>query len=267
MKHTDTDATRPSEQAEVTDRSRPAIAVVEDDCELRSLIVQSLERDRFDAIACANGAELDQLLERQSVDSIVLDLMMPGEDGLSICRRITTTHRIPVIIVSARGDDIDRIVGLEIGADDYLAKPFNPRELTARLRAVLRRGTRAHEANDEEEAQGPAREIYEFDGWTLDVDARTLTDPSQRFVSLSGGEMALLIAFVRRPRRVLSREQLLDWTRSQDAAPYDRAIDVQLSRLRSKLGDHPREPKMIKTLRGEGYMFAPKVTVARAGSS
>src|SRR5262249_44904385 len=156
---------------------------------------------------------------------IVLDVMMPGEDGLSICRRIAAEGRTPIIIVSARGEDLDRIIGLEIGADDYLAKPFNPRELVARLRAVLRR---AAPATTLVESSVPA-EVYRFNGWRLDASARTLTASDGTDVALSNGELALLIAFARHPRRVLTREQLLDWTRGPDAAPFDRAIDVQLS--------------------------------------
>lgn len=211
------------------------IAVVEDDPEIRELVRDFLLRERFAVLACANGAELDTQMQTARPDVIVLDLMMPGEDGLSICRRISGAGGPPIIILSAKGDDIDRIVGLEIGADDYLAKPFNPRELVARIRALLRRGQSAPAAGRVDEDD---REIYRFAGFILDVDGRVLTRDG-REIALSNGEFALLTAFVRRPRRVLSREQLLDLTRGPDAAPVDRAIDVQLSRLRRKLADDP----------------------------
>lgn len=232
---------------------RPVIAVVEDDPEIRSLLTAALARDGFEAIACERGSALDALLAARAVDLVVLDIMMPGEDGLSICRRISSLDGPSIIILSAKGEDIDRIIGLEIGADDYLSKPFNPRELSARIRAVLRRRA-AHEA-----AATQNREVYRFGGWIIDLDARTLVNPDGAAVVLSSGEFALLAAFARRPRRVLSRDQLLDWTRGEDINAVDRAIDVQLSRLRKKLGDDPRDPQLIKTVRGDGYLFAVEV--------
>jgi two-component system OmpR family response regulator len=240
----------------------PAIAIVEDDPEIRSLVSGYLARERFEPIECRNGAELDAVLARRHVDLIVLDLMMPGEDGLSICRRIAEARRAPILILSAKGDDIDRIIGLEVGADDYLAKPFNPRELVARIRAVLRRGAAplrdtAETPAEPEANDGAPREIYRFAGWRLDVDARSLKRSDGATVPLSGGEFALLVAFTRRPRRVLSREQLIEWTRGPDSESFDRAVDVQLSRLRRKLGDDTQE--LIKTIRGDGYLFAADV--------
>jgi two-component system OmpR family response regulator len=233
----------------------PVVAVVEDDAEIRALVAAHLGREGFEAVACPDGAALDRLRAERRVDAIVLDVMIPGEDGLSICRRIAAEGRIPIIIVSARGEDLDRIIGLEIGADDYLPKPFNPRELVARLRAVLRR---AGPSTASVEPGSPA-EVYRFNGWRLDASARTLTAPDGADVAVSNGELSLLVAFARHPRRVLSREQLLDWTRGPDAAPFDRAIDVQLSRLRRKLDDDPRAPTLIKTVRGDGYLFAADV--------
>lgn len=240
--------------------AEPHIAIVEDDSEIRELVSARLRREGFTCTPCTGGAELDALLARAHIDLIVLDIMMPGEDGLSICRRMAgDPDRPPIIILSAKGDDIDRIVGLEVGADDYLAKPFNPRELVARIRAVLRRGRTAPLADIAPDAHDQPREIYWFEGWTLDVDARALTSPNGDGVELSNGEFALLTAFAQRPKRVLSREQLLDWTRGRDAAPVDRAIDVQLSRLRRKLGDDPRAPALIRTIRGDGYIFSADV--------
>ncbi len=237
---------------------RPHIAIVEDDAEIRELLSARLIADGFTVIACDGGAALDAALaeQRQSIDLIVLDIMMPGEDGLSICRRLSAGDNPPVIILSAKGDDIDRIIGLEVGADDYLAKPFNPRELTARIRSVLRR---RQGPETKSESDSPGREVYRFAGWLLDMDDRTLIDPEGNSVVLSAGEFSLLSAFARRPRRVLSRDQLLDWTRGDASSPVDRAIDVQLSRLRKKLGDDPRNPILIKTVRGDGYLLAADV--------
>lgn len=232
------------------------VAVVEDDAEIRDLVTARLMADGFSVLSCGNAAALDAALKVEAVDIIVLDLMMPGEDGLSVCRRLSTSGGPPIIILSAKGDDIDRIVGLEIGADDYIAKPFNPRELTARIRSVLRRRQQA-EPHPSIEAQN--REVYRFLGWRLDIDDRTLINSEGLSVVLSPGEFSLLTAFARHPRRVLSRDQLLDWTRGDSSAPVDRAIDVQLSRLRKKLGDDPRDPLLIKTVRGDGYLFAASV--------
>ena len=231
------------------------IAIVEDDPEIRELVAGMLTRAGFEAVPAADGSALDRQLARQRIDLILLDLMLPGEDGLAICRRLRAAQiDVPIIMVTARGDEIDRIVGLEIGADDYVPKPFNPHELLARLRAVLRR-TR-HPG-----VPGPnaTRARYAFAGWSLDPASCTLTDPEGRNVNLTGGEVGLLQAFVTPPQRVLNRDQLLDWTRGRDAGPLDRTIDVQLSRLRRKLGDDPREPAMIRTIRGGGYLFAPAV--------
>ena len=238
---------------------RAAIAVVEDDPEIRSLLTQALTRDGFDAFACDRGAALDALLAERPIDLVVLDIMMPGEDGLSICRRLSSAGGPPVVMLSAKGEDIDRIIGLEIGADDYMAKPFNPRELAARIRSVLRRRKAGAGSVAAAEDGVEPRDVYRFAGWVLDMDERTLINPEGTAVALSSGELALLAAFARRPRRVLSRDQLLDWTRGDDAASVDRAIDVQLSRLRKKLGDDPREPALIKTVRGDGYLFAAEV--------
>lgn len=231
------------------------IAVVEDDVEIRALVTGLLEREGFDVVPCAGGGDLDRLLGRRRVDLVVLDLMLAGEDGLSICRRLQSRAvATPILIVTAKGDAIDRIVGLEIGADDYLPKPFDPRELVARARAILRRTRDAHRPTPLE-----ASEVYRFADWRLDAASRDLRDPDGNPVELSGGEFDLLMAFVTHPQRVLNREQLLDWTRGRDATPYDRTIDVQLSRLRRKLGEDHRAPRMIRTVRGGGYIFAAVV--------
>jgi len=230
------------------------IAVVEDDPEIRTLVASLLKREGFEVETCANAVELDRALERRRVDLVVLDVMMPGEDGLSVCRRLRARGDTPILIVTAKSDDIDRIIGLEVGADDYLPKPFNPRERLARVRAILRRTRGMHRVS----ASTP-REIYRFAGWTLDAGSRDLADPEGQTVPLTGGEFDLLLALLQHPQRVLNRDQLLDWTRGRSAAAYDRTIDVQLSRLRRKLGDDPLEPGIIRTVRGGGYLFAPAV--------
>ncbi|AUN33282.1 response regulator [Niveispirillum cyanobacteriorum] len=233
---------------------RTFIAIVEDDEEIADLVAELLGREGFEVAICPDAAELNRQIGRRRVDLVVLDLMLPGEDGLSICRRLHIGPiRIPVIMVTAKGEDIDRVLGLEIGADDYLPKPFNPRELVARVRAVLRRTRDAHRP------QPVIGRWYRFTGWSLDAASRTLTDPGGQDVELTGGEFDLLLALLDHPQRLLSRDQLLDWTRGRDAAPFDRTIDVQLSRLRRKLGDDPKAPAMIRTVRGGGYLFAPRV--------
>lgn len=231
------------------------IAVVEDDNEIRALVTALLAREGFEVGGCRTAAEFDRLRERQRIDLAILDVMLPGEDGLSLCRRLRATEDIPILMVTAKGDDVDRIVGLEIGADDYLPKPFNPRELVARVRAILRRTRDAQRV-------APTRpaERFRFAGWSLDTATRVLTDPVGEPVELTAGEFELLIAFVRQPQRVLNRDQLLDWTRGRSAGPFDRAIDVQLSRLRRKLAAHASGETLIKTVRGGGYVCSAIVT-------
>ncbi|MBU3078516.1 response regulator [Sphingomonas quercus] len=226
---------------------QPRLLVVDDDADLRDLIAGFLIDQGLQVETAADAAEMDAALARQPVDLIVLDLMMPGEDGLSIVRRLRGPRRPGVIMLSAMGEDLDRIIGLEVGADDYLPKPCNPRELLARIRAVLRR-------RSESETQvtgGPRRR---FGNWTLDLISRTLTRPGQPDAQLTDAEFRVLTVFLDRPQRVLSRDQLLDAAKGQDADIFDRAIDVTVSRLRRKLG--PGDP--IRTIRNEGYMFAER---------
>jgi len=235
--------------------SQTFIAVVEDDPEIGPLVAGLLRREGFEAELCPTGEAFDRLRARRRVDLAVLDVMLPGEDGLSICRRLQAQGEVPVLMVTARGDDVDRIVGLEIGADDYLPKPFNPRELVARVRAILRRTRDRHRV-----APTPiAEERWRFEGFVLDLVRRTLVAPGDVQIELTGGEFDLLTAFVRHPRRVLSRDQLLDWTRGRDAQPFDRAIDVQVGKLRRKLEGHPIGQGLIKTVRGGGYCLAANV--------
>lgn len=238
----------------------PSIAIVEDDAEIRDLVVAFLSRENYCVAGFENGAAFDDARETSDFDLVILDIMMPGEDGLSICRRLIAAGGPAVIILSAKGDDIDRIVGLEIGADDYLVKPFNPRELLARIKSVLRRKGAAPVIDDTVETS----EVLIFSGWRLAIEEHSLINPQGAAVTLSPGEFSLLAALARHPRRIISRDQLLDWTRGSGAAPVDRAIDVQLSRLRRKLGDDPKSPTLIKTVRGGGYLFASEVKKAGA---
>lgn len=230
------------------------IAVVEDDREIRAMVVDLLKREGFTVVGCRTTAEFDQLQARQRIDLAILDIMLPGEDGLSLCRRLQARGEVPVLMVTAKGEDIDRIIGLEIGADDYLPKPFNPRELVARARAILRR-TRDRQRVV---AVEPV-ERYRFAGWTIDAGGRTLLDADGADLDLTGGEFDLLLCFVTHPQRVLNRDQLLDWTRGRSANAFDRAVDVQLSRLRRKLATRPGGEALIKTVRGGGYQFTARV--------
>ncbi len=235
--------------------SQTVIAVVEDDPEIGPLVTGLLRREGFEAELCPTSEAFDRLRARRRIDLAVLDVMLPGEDGLSICRRLQAEGDVPVLMVTARGDDVDRIVGLEIGADDYLPKPFNPRELVARVRAILRRTRDRHRVPP----MPTTEERWRFEGFVLDIARRTLADPGHAEIELTGGEFDLLAAFVRHPRRVLSRDQLLDWTRGRDAQPFDRAIDVQVGKLRRKLESHPAGEGLIKTVRGGGYCLAANV--------
>ena len=235
----------------------PHILIVDDDAEIRDLVARFLKKHEIRAETAADGRAMWKLMERAQFDLIVLDLMLPGEDGLSLCRRLRVETSIPVIMLTALGEETDRIIGLEMGADDYLAKPFNPRELLARIRAVLRRAGSAARPIGEEGGQ-----TLRFDGWTLALAKRELRSPDGALVALSAGEFDLLAAFAERPKRVLNRDQLLDLTKGRAASAFDRAIDVQLSRLRRKIEPDPKEPSLIKTVRGGGYIFTSDVVRA-----
>jgi len=233
------------------------ILIVDDDAEARSLLREYLQKQGYRVTAAADGRALRAALEVARPDLVVLDLMLPGDDGLDLCRDLRARSNVPIIMLTARGEETDRIVGLEMGADDYLAKPFNPRELLARIKSVLRR-TRSLPGNLEPEAVKSLR----FAGWTLDVATRNLTAPDGVVVPLSGTEFKLLRVLLAHPNRVLSRDQLIDFMISRDAGPFDRAIDVQVSRLRQRLRDDAREPRIVKTVRGEGYVLAAQVEAA-----
>ena len=230
------------------------ILIVDDDREIRSLLGDYLQKNGYRVTAVANGAEMQSVLAVEAVSLIVLDLMLPGEDGLVLCRNIRAKSEIPVLMLTAKGDDMDRIIGLEMGADDYLPKPFNPRELLARIKSILRRSKSQPESASPEDAS-----VVRFSGWRLDTLSRQLTSPSGIAVPLSGAEYRLLRVFVDHANRVLSRDQLMDLCRGKEMFPFDRSIDVQVSRLRQRLGDDAKEPQLIKTIRGEGYMLAAKV--------
>ncbi|KQN04438.1 two-component system response regulator [Sphingobium sp. Leaf26] len=239
----------------VMDGSR--ILVVDDDADIRTLLSDFLEQHGFAVTAVPDGARMDEVLAVQDFDIAVLDVMMPGEDGLSILRRLSARGGLPIIMLSAIGSDIDRIVGLEMGAEDYLPKPCNPRELLARVRTVLRRHRR-------QMAQAPeaSGKRLRFAGWQVDMGARLLTDPDNVVVTLTDGEFRLLRAFIEHPRRVLSRDQLLDYSAGSETESYDRAIDVQVSRLRRKLERGARADgtdDLVRTIRNEGYMFTAEV--------
>jgi len=233
------------------------ILIVDDDAEIRSLLGEYLHKQGYRATAVADGKGMRAAIEKSRPDAIVLDLMLPGEDGLDLCRAVRARSNIPIIMLTARGDETDRIVGLELGADDYIAKPFNPRELLARLKSVLRR-SRSLPDNLKPEAAGS----YRFAGWTLDTATRNLTAPDGVVIPLSGTEFRLLRIFLDHPNRVLARDQLIDLMLARDAGPFDRAIDVQVSRLRQRLREDAKEPALIKTVRGQGYVFAAQVDPA-----
>jgi two-component system OmpR family response regulator len=234
------------------DQNIAHILIVDDDREIRDLLSRFLVKHGLRVSTARDGVEMNRVLDRAAIDLVVLDLMLPGEDGLSLCRRLRATTNLPVIMLTAMGEDTDRIVGLEMGADDYLPKPFNPRELLARVKAVMRR----MQSLPTPSAQG---EVAKFDGWTLELGSRRLTSPAGEEVELSTGEYDLLLAFATHPRRVLSRDQLLDLARGRSAVPFDRSVDIQVMRLRRKIEQDPKEPRLIKTVRGGGYMFAAEV--------
>ncbi len=232
------------------------ILIVDDDKDIRQLLKTYLEKHGLRATTVANGKGMFAELDRGHFDLIVLDLMLPGEDGLSLCRRLRANSNVAVIMLTALGEETDRIVGLEIGADDYVTKPFNPRELLARIKGVLRR-LRSLPATDGDAT--PCGRLR-FGDWLLDTRARHLVTADGVVVPLSGGEYRLLRIFLDHPNRVLSRDQILDLAKGKEALPFDRSIDVQVGRLRKRLDDDGREPKLIKTVRGEGYVFASTVT-------
>ncbi|MGE0008847.1 MAG: response regulator [Parvibaculaceae bacterium] len=242
---------------------KPHILVVDDDRQIRAMLARFLAEHAMRVTQAGDGEQMFKALEAGRFDVIVLDVMMPGDDGFTLCRRLRGTSTTPVILLTARDSETDRIVGLELGADDYVTKPFNPRELLARIRAILRRAGANPAA-----AQRLASTVYRFAGWTLDTSRRALVSPQGVLTDLTTGEFDLLVAFVEHPQRVLNRDQLLDLARGRVSLAFDRSIDVQVSRLRRKIEGDPNAPALIKTVRNGGYFFTATVTAAApAGTS
>lgn len=232
------------------------VLIVDDDEEIRDLLANYLAGFSILAQAVGDGVAMRNAMAATRFDAIILDLMLPGEDGLSLCRQLRASTDIPIIILTARGESTDRVVGLELGADDYVMKPFDPRELVARIHTILRRTRDGRKQNDVADGNG---DQWQFEGWTINRLARQLITPQRMVVPLSNAEYRLLSVFMERPHRVLSRDQLMDAARGQNATAFDRSIDLLVSRLRQKLEEDPKDPKFLKTIRGEGYLFDAKV--------
>lgn len=230
----------------------PHILVVDDHREIRELVSRALAKEGFRVSVAGDGKAMRKVLADSRIDLILLDLMLPGEDGLTLCRALRADSDVPIIMLTAKGEEVDRVIGLEMGADDYLPKPFGRRELIARIRAVLRRGNRESSA---EPTHRPR--LYRFDRWVFNTENRELLREDGVGVPLSTGEYDLLLALVQRPQRVLSRDQLLDLARGRAATALDRSIDTQVSRLRKKIEEDPGDPKIIQTVWGGGYVFTP----------
>lgn len=230
-----------------------SVLIVDDDIQIRELLRDYLSEFGMTVVAVADGKSMADVMGKQSFDLVVLDLMLPGEDGLSLCRSLRAKSDIPILMLTARGETMDRIVGLEVGADDYVVKPFEPRELVARIQTILRRVRGVREKPGEE------RDSVSFMGWRLNNVLRQLVSPEELVIPLSNAEFRLLKVFVEHPNRVLTRDFLLDQARGRNMDLFDRSIDLLVSRLRQKLGDDSHAPGLIKTVRGEGYLFDAKV--------
>lgn len=243
----------------MTETAPTRILLVDDEATLREPLAEYLTRQGFSVHSAESAAAARSVMLEFAPDLVLLDIMMPGEDGLSLCRHLVETRGLPVILLTAKGEATDRIIGLEIGADDYVVKPFEPRELVARIRSVLRRASKTSRASAiEEEA------VFVFEGWQLDPLKQKLIDPEGAVVSISTAEYRLLLAFLERPRQVLDRDQLLDMVQGREAHLFDRAVDNQISRLRRKIERDSRNPEFILTVRGGGYRFATDVRRAPA---
>lgn len=238
------------------------ILIVDDDREIRELLSRLLTRRGYRVTTAREETEMRRALETARIDLIILDIMLPGEDGLTLCRELRASTQIPIIMLTARGEPTDRVIGLEMGADDYLAKPFDARELEARIRAVLRRAGAAPQSSP-----GGRGAILSFNGWSLDLRQRRLVSPDGALVDLTSGEFDLLAVFAERAQLVLRRDQLIDLARGRDATAYDRSVDVQVSRLRRKLEPDPKNPQLIKTVRSGGYIFTAEVQRLDSGSA
>jgi two-component system OmpR family response regulator len=235
--------------------THPSIVIVEDDPEIGDLVARYLRGQDMEVMHALDGKAMDAILSSKKIDLIILDINLPGEDGLSICRRLRVETRIPIIMLTARNDDIDKILGLEIGADDYLVKPFNPRELLARIRAVLRRV----ESHSSENQRNIIRQLIRFSGWSLDLLSREVTSPDGTKIAVTGAEFDLLHAFCENPRRILTREHLISLTHGVLSDSFERSVDVLVSRLRQKLQVQGEKSAFIQTVRSEGYMFVADV--------
>lgn len=237
------------------------ILIVDDDHQIRELLSDYLHQHGFRVLTAGDGVEMRKLFQRHPFDLIILDIMLPGEDGLTLCKQLRQHSAVLIIMLSAAGAETDRVVGLEVGADDYLAKPFSPRELLARIKALMRRttGDLGHQRRLEQLADLPN---IQFLNWQLDRNKRRLISPDDITVPLSTGEYELLLAFLEHPQRILTRDQLLDLTRGRQAEPFDRTIDVQVGRLRKKIETDSKDPKIIITVRGGGYQFTANITHA-----
>lgn len=241
----------------LADEEVTRVLIVDDDDDIRSLLSEFLERNHLIAFQAADGEAMHVMLRSQRIDLIVLDLNLPGDDGLSLCRQLRASSNIPIIMLTAKTDAIDRIVGLETGADDYVCKPFEPLELLSRIRSVLRRTQQLGIS------PAPTAEAVKmhFSGWVLDLTARHLLDPQGVVISLSGAEFRLLKMFLDRPNRILNRDQIMDQMHGRDASAFDRSIDLQVSRLRQKIELDQKSPTIIKTVRNEGYILTSAVKV------
>lgn len=235
------------------------VLVVDDDAGVRSLVTDYLSQNDFRVTAVSTGKEMMSVLATEAIDLIVLDLKLPGEDGLTLARKLRETSNISIIMVTGRLDEADRVMGLELGADDYVTKPFSPRELLARIRAVMRR----YQSPEPLPGRDDGLRAYRFSGWELNVRLHRLTSPGGKHVALTNGEFSLLVAFLSSPQRVLNRDQLLDLSRLHSTEVYDRSIDVQILRLRRKIEADPADPQLIRTERGAGYVFCAPVTTVR----
>lgn len=229
------------------------LLVVDDDPGLRELLQEYLSSQGFDVEVVADGVAMEQYLQQHTASLVILDLMLPGEDGLALARKLRARGSLPIIMLSARGEDVDRIIGLEVGADDYLAKPFNPRELLARIRAVLRRHEEQTAMPNTPEETGS---LHSFGKFRLDLNTRSLAKEGEA-VALTAGEFNLLRIFIEHPNRVLNRDQLMDLMKGYERSPFDRSIDIRVTRLRRKIETDPAAPEYVRTVWGEGYLFTP----------
>ena len=234
--------------------NRTSALLVEDDAEIGELISRYLENNGIAVTRVINGEALDARMATDDYDILILDLNLPGEDGFSICRRVRAAGDMPIVIVTAQGEDVDKILGLEMGADDYIVKPFNPRELLARIRAVLRR------TEPQSRQEAAASQSFQFFGWRVNLLSREVVSPKGMKVAMTGAEFDLLHALCENPNRVLTRDQLINMTHGPTAGPFERSIDVLISRLRQKIENDPKSPTMIQTVRSEGYMLSAPVS-------